>query len=218
MVTPTELVQNTIDAAREHFSDSITKPKDTEVYGADFQGYLTLFAFDGKAYVMPCHKLDLHEITQEGVSDDIVRDYGNGPAISGFGSGGPAMYFVYGNGSPADLHYVIRAPLRFPLPKVRGEEAKKVLTAVGITADVLYWAIFSGRVTSEEERVKLLKEHGFEDADIKEMYKKLVPKQQGVVAYFQQDIAHLTEQRHPCTEHKEGLEREQQRLELMLQA
>jgi hypothetical protein len=218
MVNPTELVQNTIEAAREHFSDSIAKPKDAEILGADFQGYLTLFSFGDKAYVMPCHKLDLREITQEGVSEAVVRDYGNGPAISGFGSGGSAMYFVYGNGSPADLHYVIRAPQRFPLPKVRGEEAKKVFTAVGITADVLYWAIFPGRVTSEEERIKLLKEHGFENTDIKEMYKKLVPKQQGLIAHFQKDITHLKEHCGPCSEHKEGLEREQQRLELMLQA
>jgi hypothetical protein len=218
MVNPTELVQNTIEAAKEHFSDSITKLKDTVIYGAGFQNYLTLFNFGGKAYVIPSHKLDLREITQEGVSDDIVRDYGNGPAISGFGSGGPAMYFVYGNGSPADLHYVIRAPLRFPLPKVRGEEAKKVLTAVGITPDVFYWQIFVGRVESEEERIKLLKEHGFEDADLREMYKNLIPQQQKLIAHFQRDIAHLKEHCGPCSEHEEGLEREQQRLELMLQA
>jgi len=217
MVTPVELVQNTIDAAREHFSDSITKPKGTEIMNADFQGYLTFFNFGGKAYVTPCHKLDLREITQDGISDAVVRDYRNGPAISGFGSSGPAMFFVYGNRGSTGFHYATHIPVRSPLPEVRGEEAK-VLTAVGITPDVLYWVIFPGRIESEEERVKLLKEHGFEDADIKEMYKKLIPQQQKLIANFERDVAHLKEQDGSCPEHEKGLEREQKRLELMLQA
>ena len=218
MVTPTELVQNTIETAKKSFLDSITKPKDAEIYGANFQGYLTLFNFGGKAYVTPGHKLDLREVTQKSISDAVVRDYGNGPAISGYGSGGPAMFFIYGNSGTINIHYLTHVPVRSPLPEVRGEEAKRVLTAVGLTIDTLYWPIFVGRIKSEEERVKLLKEHGFEDADIKEAYKKLVSKQQELVKRYKSNIARLKEEGCPHIEQKEGLEQEQQRLELMLQA